>query len=103
MWSNTMTIPTKRTGIVCAIAAGTLVLAACHFDVTNPGPVQEKFLDDPAAQAAVVNGAGRDLSDALNHSAYVLGAVAREIFPDGSTGSFGISSQEQVGKLQNDQ
>jgi starch-binding outer membrane protein, SusD/RagB family len=79
------------------VAAASLVLAACHFDVTNPGPVQEKFLDDPAARTAIVNGAGRGLSDALNHTAYITAAVTREIFPDGSTGSFGISTQEQIG------
>jgi hypothetical protein len=103
--SSTLLKASRRPGRGSAwmLVACTVLLASCHFDVTNPGPVQEKFLDDPAAQTAIVNGAGRDLSDALNHVAYVLGAVAREIFPDGSTGSFGISSQEQVGKLQNDQ
>src|SRR5512146_2578588 len=85
----------RRIAGACAL----LGLAACNFDVTNPGPVQEKFLDDPAAQTAVVNGAGRDLSDALNWTAYTSAAVAREIFPAGSTGSFGISSQQQTGRL----
>jgi hypothetical protein len=80
-----------------AVVVGALVLTACHFDVTNPGPVQAKFLNDPAARAAIVNGAGRDLSDALNHTAYITAAVTRELFPDGSTGSFGISTQEQIG------
>lgn len=74
-------------------------LAACSFDVTNPGPVQEQFLNDPAARSAIVNGAGRDLSDALNWIAYTGAAVAREIFPAGSTGSFGISVNQQIGKL----
>ena len=85
----------RRIAAACALTG----LAACNFDVTNPGPVQERFLDDPAAQTAVVNGAGRDLSDALNWTAYTSAAVAREIFPAGSTGSFGISSQQQIGRL----
>ena len=85
----------RRIAGVCVLAT----VAGCNFDVTNPGPVQEQFLADPAAQAAVVNGAGRDLSDALNWTAYTSGAVAREIFPAGSTGSFGISSQQQTGRL----
>jgi hypothetical protein len=49
-----------------------------------------------------VNGAGRDLSDALNWIAYTGGAISREIFPAGSTGSFGISAQQQNGKLLDD-
>ena len=85
----------RRIAGVCVLAT----VAGCNFDVTNPGPVQEQFLADPAAQTAVVNGAGRDLSDALNWTAYTSGAVAREIFPAGSTGSFGISSQQQIGRL----
>ena len=78
-------------------------LAACNFDVTNPGPVEERYLANPAAIPAIVNGAGRDLSHALNYIAYVGGAVAREIFPAGSTGTFGVSAREQIGKLDVDQ
>src|SRR5206468_5487074 len=72
------------------------------FKVTNPGPVPAEFLDNRATAAGIVNGAGRDLSDALNWIAYTGGAVSREIFPAGSTGSFGISAQQQVGKLLDD-
>lgn len=78
-------------------------LAACNFDVTNPGPVEEQYLANPAAVPAIVNGVGRDLSNALNYIAYVGGAVAREIFPAGSTGSFGVSAREQVGRIDADQ
>lgn len=90
---------TMRRAAGCTLPA--LVLAGCShmFDVTNPGPVQEQFLDNPAAQVAIVNGAGRDLSDALNWTAYTSGAVTREIFPAGSTGSYGITVQQQVGQL----
>src|SRR5207248_6078542 len=76
--------------------------AACDFKVTNPGPVPAENLDSRSTAAGIVNGAGRDLSDALNWIAYTGGAIAREIFPAGSTGSFGISAQQQVGKLLDD-
>ena len=88
---------------VAAASAGVLgVLAACDFKVVNPGPVAAANLDNRASAAAVVNGAGRDLSDALNWIAYTGGAITREIFPAGSTGSFGISAQQQNGKLLDD-
>jgi hypothetical protein len=87
-----------------AVALGALGAAgACNFDVSNPGPVEEQYLADPAAVPAIVNGAGRDLSHALNYIAYVGGAVAREIFPAGSTGTFGVSAREQIGRLDTDQ
>ena len=84
-------------------AAAVMALAACDFKVTNPGPVQSPFLNDPNAAAAIVNGAGRDLSDALNWIAYTSASPTREIFPAGSTGSFGITPFEQVGKLTDDE
>ena len=84
------------------LLAGLAVLGGCDFKVTNPGPVPSEFLDTRATAAGIVNGAGRDLSDALNWIAYTGGAISREIFPAGSTGSFGISAQQQVGKLLDD-
>ena len=99
-----MRIPTKIRRVRFAAAILPLVaLADCSFDVTNPGPVQEKFLDDPAAQVAIVNGAGRDLSDALNWISYTGAAATREIFPAGSTGSFGITVLQQQGILDEDE
>jgi hypothetical protein len=97
----------RRAYIKAFAAAGTLValgsLAGCDFKVTNPGPVQSAFLDDPNAAVAIVNGAGRDLSDALNWIAYTSASPSREIFPAGSTGSFGITPFEQVGRLTDDE
>lgn len=87
-------------------AIGALALAslgACDFKVTNPGPVESTFLEKSAAAAAIVNGAGRDLGDALNWLAYTGAVPARELFPDGSTGSFGITVQQQVGRLADDE
>ncbi len=83
------------------LAVGVL-LAGCDTKVTNPGPVQDPFLDRPEAQAAVVTGMGRALADGFNWIAYTGAAVTREIHPAGSTGSFGILVEWQNGILPND-
>ncbi len=92
----------RRAGLGAALLP-LAALAACSFEVTNPGPVQQKFLSDPSAGPALVNGAGRDLSDALNWISYTSAAASREIFPAGSTGSFGITVKEQIGILSTDE
>ena len=79
-----------------------LATAACDTTVTNPGPVEDEFLADRSAANALVNGAGRALSSGLNWISYTGAAVAREIHPAGSTGSFGISAQWQNGELNGD-
>jgi hypothetical protein len=88
--------------VPCLTALCTVLLAGCQLDVTNPGPIQAEALDDAKALTAVVNGAGRDLAEALNWVAYTGAAVAREIFPAGSTGSFGITPRQQGGTLADD-
>ncbi|MEZ4415969.1 MAG: RagB/SusD family nutrient uptake outer membrane protein [Gemmatimonadota bacterium] len=90
---------TMKVGLALAVVAASW---ACNFDVTNPGPVQQEFLADPDAQPAVVAGAGRALAHGLNWISYTSAAVAREIHPSGSTGSFGISQQWQNGELSSD-
>jgi hypothetical protein len=100
----TMTIAgtTHRT-VPCLTSLGIVaLLSACQLDVTNPGPVQADALNDAKALPSVVNGAGRDLAEALNWVAYTGGAAAREIFPAGSTGSFGITPRQQAGALADD-
>jgi hypothetical protein len=72
---------------------------ACDTSVSNPGPVEDKFLDDRNAAAAMVSGAGRALSQSINWIGYTGAAVTREIHPAGSTGSFGISNRWQTGEL----
>ena len=79
-----------------------VLLSSCELAVTNPGPIQAEALNDANALNAVVNGSGRDLAEALNWVAYTGAAVAREIHPAGSTGSFGITPQQQSGKLMDD-
>ena len=85
-----------------AVAALSLVVAACDTDVSNPGPVQDEFLADTAAFPALLNGAGRAVAEGINWVAYTGASVAREIHPAGSTGSFGITPSWQQGILSAD-
>ncbi|MFB3130999.1 MAG: RagB/SusD family nutrient uptake outer membrane protein [Rhodothermales bacterium] len=82
-----------------ALSVALLALSGCDFTVTNPGPVQDEFLNDNSANAAIVNGSGRMVSEALNWVAYTGAALSREITPSGSIGSFGISVQQRNGFL----
>jgi hypothetical protein len=82
-----------------AAALAIVVASACSTDVTNPGPIQADVLENRNALTAIVNGAGRNLSEALNWTSYTGAAVSRELHPAGSTGSFGITVQQQSGKL----
>ena len=75
------------------------VLAACDFDVVNPGRVQEEFLFEVEAQQAIVKGIGRATSEAQNWVGYTGAAITREVHPSGSTGSFGITVEWQNGEL----
>lgn len=93
----------KRTRALLAGAAIGLVAASgCDTDVQNPGPVQDSFLDEKTAQGALLNGMGRALAQGLNWLGYTSAAVAREIHPAGSTGSFGITPRWQRGELAED-
>ena len=71
------------------------ILAGC--EVTNPGPVQDEFLNLPEAHQALVNGAGRRLSLAISSIGYAAALSAREILPAGQTGSGGHSPLGQAG------
>ncbi len=99
--SGRVTMPRRvlRAAAPLAILAG---LSGCALDAINPGPIQADALNAPTALGSLVNGAGRDLAEALNWTSYTGAAAAREIFPGGSTGSFGISVQQQNGKLTDD-
>jgi hypothetical protein len=85
-----------------AIGAVAVLLAfmACDFDVSNPGPVPDEFLDDEDAHRAVVNGAHRAMADAHSETSRVTGAVTREIFASGNTGIYGINVEENLGLLE---
>src|SRR6185369_7974328 len=83
----------------CGVALFVLVAASCDTKVSNPGPVQDEFLNDRNAASALVNGAGRALSSGINWISYTGAAITREIHPAGSTGSFGITNLWQNGAL----
>jgi hypothetical protein len=85
-----------------AVIAVGLLAAACDTTVTNPGPVQDEFLDAQTAQTALVNGAGRAVSSGINWIGYTGAAITREIHPAGSTGSYGIEARWQNGELSAD-
>jgi hypothetical protein len=88
-----------------ACGSALLLLAAsvaCDTKVTNPGRFADEGLADRNAGTALVNGAGRAVSSGINWISYTGAAVAREIHPAGSTGSFGISTRWQNGELNAD-
>ena len=76
-----------------------IAAAACDFEVINPGPTEDSYLDKPEAHQSIANGAALYLFDGLNETSYTVSAVTRELFPAGSTSSFGISNFQQVGRL----
>lgn len=98
MTENHMLQPCRFPRIAVLTLLGLSVLA-CDTKVTNPGRYEDKFLDLPAAHTAVVNGSSRLLSDGLNEVAYTTAAITRELFPGGSTSSFGITPRQQTGIL----
>lgn len=99
--SNTNGSWRRRAGMGAALLLA-IAPAACDFEVTNPGPVEDDFLDNATAHEAMANGVMVQLADALTNAAYTTGAVTREIFPAGSTGSFGITGAQQTGIIRYD-
>ncbi len=82
-----------------------LFVFGCSFDVTNPGPVQDEFLDDPQAFDAIVNGVARAYSVALagdDDGGIVkwISTVTREIFPSGNQVSFGVGPFAEQGLIE---
>lgn len=69
----------KRFLLLCTL----LSFAACDFSVTNPGPVRDVDLDDPAAQRPLVTGASAALSSALWRVSFVGAEVSREYVQGG--------------------
>jgi starch-binding outer membrane protein, SusD/RagB family len=65
--------------LVAALAS----LAACDFSVTNPGPMRDADLDDPAAFGPLVTGMHQALSSALWRVALVGAEVSREYVQGG--------------------
>jgi hypothetical protein len=88
-----------RRGRLLGAALGALALAACDLEVSNPGPVQDTYLNDKAAFQAQVNGMALALSKAMNYLVYHGGIVTREIFPTGMAGQFGVEPRNMNGYL----
>ncbi len=89
------------TRTLCALTVMVTLLAGC--DVTNPGPVQDDFLGDPATQQGMVNGSITKLLEAVNGGGagallIVTAAVSREILPGGNT-NFGMAVITQGGHI----
>jgi hypothetical protein len=84
-------------GSVLAIALGGL--AACDFKVTNPGPILDQYLSDTVAFKSEVNGIGFTLGDGMNYLVLQGAVAARELFPTGTSGQFGIEPRNWVGYL----
>ena len=95
----------KSGWIVRVLAAAFLFFgqSACDFDVTNPGPVQDESVDNPSAFPAVVNGIVRAMNEALNYIALHGAVAARELFPTGQTGQFGVEPSNAIGFLEEDE
>ena len=100
-----MTIRQSRNDLRWAALLGVAVLG-CDFTVTNPGPVADNFLDALTARRAIVTGAQRALANAIQANQgdvlYYAAAITFEINPAGSTGSFGLPTNVQDGRLQED-
>lgn len=64
-----------------------LVAFAGACEVTNPGPVQDKFLDDETSHAALVRGAERMVLETANFVFYTTSIITRVLFPGGDTNS----------------
>ncbi len=73
----------RRAVRVGAAIAVTVALAACDLSVTNPGPIQDKFLNDPQAFDAVLNGAKRNVARAITRLGFDGDIVAGEITAGG--------------------
>lgn len=82
--------------ILCAVVLGA---AACDITVENTGPIEDDFMDNRLAHAAMVAGAERELATAMGFHAVTIGGVTREVSPAGNVCSFGITALQTQGIL----
>ncbi len=85
----------KLTGLVLGALMG---VTAC--DVTNPGPVQDAFLNQEESHEALVRGAERMMLETANYVFYTQAITTRVLFPGGDTNSH--SPRIQGGALPED-
>jgi hypothetical protein len=81
-----------------AVLALTAVLAGC--DVTNPGPIQDEFVGDAAAQVGLIYGVQRQISEVYTDNAFDFALIGREIFPGGQIGAWGNPVQIHAGHVE---
>ncbi len=92
--------PTCRRGLALVATGLAMGFSACDLSVTNPGPVQDVFLNEPAAQRSVVAGAEVAMAYALNWIAYTGAYISRETVPSGNAGNlFGAPELVRQGIL----
>ncbi len=95
-YNDSMARPVLRSLIGISALVG---MAACDFKVTNPGPTADKFLADTLSLSAQVNGVAYTLGDGMNYQVLHSAVAARELFPTGQSGQFGIEPRNWVGLL----
>ncbi len=81
MRTNRLTGASRRVVQVAAVAV--LALTGCDLEVTNPGPVQDEFLNDERAFPAVLQGVRRAAAIAYTRLAYDSGMMSFEGTPGG--------------------
>lgn len=82
---------------------GMLLLTGCDFSVTNPGPVDDSFVNNPDAFAALVTGTERALSFGLNRVNFYAVVISREMIASGGTGNRGHTPAVERGELDPDE
>jgi starch-binding outer membrane protein, SusD/RagB family len=82
---------------------GLALLAGCDFNVTNPGPVADEFLDDEGAHDAIVTGASAMLSESLWKAQLLGSETTMEITRTGRNfAGQGIKTPPNLGVLARD-
>ena len=81
------------------LIVGVAGVTASGCEVTNPGPIQDEFLAQPASQQGLVNGGVRLLAELLTYGSYTHAILARELFPGGQTGFMGHDPITQSGHI----
>jgi hypothetical protein len=85
--------------IRAVLVTGAACVAASGCEVTNPGPIQDEFLAQPASQQGLVNGGVLRLAELLSYGSYTNAIVGRELFPGGQTGFMGHDPIVQAGHV----
>ena len=85
-----------KTTLVAGVLS-TVALTGC--EVTNPGPIQDEFLAEPASQQGLINGSIRRLNELVGDGSYTMAILSRELFPGGQTGASGHDVIVQGGEL----